>query len=89
MLKGQLSRVPCPGNSWTLCNFQAGLQALQQPHNTPTPASYSHSTSTSLHSICFMNSSVSSKRIFSKYQVAKWLHQSTELTLEMVASRIK
>jgi len=32
MLKGQLSRVSWPGNSWMPFTFQPGLQALQQPH---------------------------------------------------------
>ena len=37
---------------------------------TLTLASYSHRTSTSLHSICFINSNFKSKRISSKYHVA-------------------
>jgi len=32
MLKGQLSRVPWPGNSWIPFTFQPALWALQQPH---------------------------------------------------------
>ena len=32
MPKGQLSRVPWPGNSWMPFTFQPALQALQQPH---------------------------------------------------------
>jgi len=31
MLKGQLPRVPGPGNSWIPHNFPAGIWALQQP----------------------------------------------------------
>jgi len=59
MLKGQLSRIPWPGNSWMPFTFQPALQVPQQPHK------YSHSlqlatdtelASTSLHSICFINS---------------------------------
>jgi len=33
MPKGQLSRVPWPGNSWMPFTFQPTLWALQQPHN--------------------------------------------------------
>ena len=32
MPKGQLSRVPWPGNSWMPFTFQPALRALQQPH---------------------------------------------------------
>ena len=32
MPKGQLSRVPWPGNSWRPFTFQPALWALQQPH---------------------------------------------------------
>jgi len=32
MPKGQLSRVPLPGNSWMPFTFQPALQVLQQPH---------------------------------------------------------
>jgi len=58
MPKGQLSRVLWPGNSWMPFTFQPALRVLQQPHKTITftPASYSHWTSRSLHSICFINS---------------------------------
>jgi len=32
MLKGQLSRVSWPGNSWMPFTFQPALWVLQQPH---------------------------------------------------------
>jgi len=32
MPKGQLSRVPWPGNTWMPFTFQPALRALQQPH---------------------------------------------------------
>jgi len=32
MPKGQLSRVPWPGNSWMPFTFQPALRVLQQPH---------------------------------------------------------
>ena len=54
MLKGQLSRVPLPGNCWMPFIFQPALWVLQQP-NKYSLASYSHWTSTSLHSVCFIN----------------------------------
>jgi len=70
MLKGQLSRVPSSGTSAAPQTF------------TLTPASYSHSTSTSLHSIGFINSFrffffflVKSKRISSKYRTATSKHR--------------
>ena len=56
MPKGQFSKVPWPGNSWMPFTFQPALcsSASEAPQTfTLTPASYSHWTSTSLHSICF------------------------------------
>jgi len=50
MPKGQLSKVPWPGNSWMPFTFQPALWVLQQPHK------HLHSTITSLHSIGFINS---------------------------------
>jgi len=32
MPKGQLSRVPWPGNTWMPFTFQPALRVLQQPH---------------------------------------------------------
>ena len=32
MLKGQLPKVPWPGNSWMSFTVQAAIQVLQQPH---------------------------------------------------------
>jgi len=54
MPKGQLSRVPWPGNSWMPFTFQPALRAIHQPHKH----SYSLqlATDTSLHSIGFINS---------------------------------
>ena len=73
MPKGQLSRVPWPGNSGMLFTFQPALRVLQQLHkniHTPAPASLSHSTKTSLRSICFMNTFrllfFKSKKVFFK-----------------------
>ena len=88
MPKGQLSRVTLARELLDLVqlsSWPSGTSAAPQ-HSYSLQLAISHSTSTSLHSICFMSSSVLSKRIF---QSNKWLHQSTELTLEMVASYIK
>ena len=51
MPKGQLSRVPWPEKFWMPFTFQPvfGQSAASQTF-TLTPASYTHSTSTSLHS---------------------------------------
>ena len=75
MLRGQLSRVPWPGNSWMPFTFQPALQQFSSPTRfTLTPANYSHWTNTSLHSICFINSFglffFTSKRISPKYWTA-------------------
>jgi len=49
MLKGQISRVPWPGNYWMPFTFQC----FSSPQTfTLTPTSYLHWTSTPLHSIC-------------------------------------
>ena len=75
MPKGQLLWVPCLVNSGMPFTFQPTLCFT----NIPTyPASYSHSTSTSLHSICFMSSflllffffNVQEERSSSKYHAA-------------------
>jgi len=56
MLKGQFSRVSWSGSSWMPFTFQPALGCFSSPTTvTLTPASYSHSTSTSLHSIGFIN----------------------------------
>ena len=97
MLKGQLSTVPWPGNSRMPFTFQpacsSGSSAAPQTF-TLTLASYSHRTSTSLHSICFINPSIFfcsfsllSSRGF--LQSTAQPHQSTELALERAASHIK
>ena len=95
MPKGQLSRVPWPGNSWMSFTFPAcssGTLAAPQTF-TLTPASYSHSTSTSLHSIGFINSFCFfllfflSQRGFLQSTVRP--HQSTTRPLERVTSHIK
>ena len=56
MPKGQLCRVPWPGNSG--CHSLASLlfERFSSPTNIHIPLSCSHWTSTSLHSICFINS---------------------------------
>jgi len=78
MLKGQLSRVPWAGNSWMPFTFQPALWALQQPHkHSHTPASYSHWTSTSLHSMCSINSFCPRGLLQSTARP----HQSTEMAL--------
>jgi len=43
MQKGQLSRVPWPGNSWMPFTFQPALRTLQQPHK------HSHSLQLATH----------------------------------------
>jgi len=45
MPKGQLSRVPWPGNTWMPFTFQPALRALSAAPQTSTltPATYSHS----------------------------------------------
>jgi len=43
MPKGQLSRVPWPGNPWIPFTFQPALWALQQPHK------HSHSLQLATH----------------------------------------
>jgi len=43
MLKGQLSTVPWPGNSWMPFTFQPALWACQQPHK------HSHSLQPAIH----------------------------------------
>ena len=58
MLKGQLSRVPWPRevlDPTQLPSWPSGTLAVPQTFLL-TPVSYSHSTSTSLHPICFMSS---------------------------------
>jgi len=45
MPKGQLSRVPWPGNSWMPFTFQPALQAPQQPHK------HSNSLQQAIHSL--------------------------------------
>ena len=47
MPKGQLSRVPSPGNSWMPFTFQPALQMLQQPHK------HSHSLQQAIHTCLF------------------------------------
>ena len=86
--KGQLSRVPWPGNSWMPFTFQPALWVLQQPQkhsHSLQLATYSLSTSTSLHSIGFIYSF--SPRGF--LQSTTWPHQSTVRPLERAASHIK
>jgi len=59
MLKGQLSRVPWPGNSWMPFTFEPALWALQQPHKHSHSLQLAADTElTSLHSIGFINSFV-------------------------------
>jgi len=75
MLKGQLSRVPWPGNLWMPFIFQAALQVLQQPDKHSYSLQLATHTELAHHYIhCFINSfSVlfffKSKRISSKYQL--------------------
>jgi len=94
MLKGQLSRVPWPGNSWMPFTFQPAVRVLQQPQK------HSHSFQLAIHtelcstllvsllSICFINSFhffffFLSKRIYSARP-----YQSTEMTLDRTSSHI-
>ena len=88
MLKGQLSRVPWPGNS--LMPFTFSLASAAPQTFTHTPSSYSHSTSTSLHSLGFINSFCFfflSPRVF--LQSTMQPHQSAAKPLERAASHIK
>jgi len=88
MLKGQLSRVPWPGN--LRMPFTA-LRVLQQPHR------YSHSLQPAIHTqlayhyiqyaLSTLSFSFVSPRGF--LQSAAWPHQSTKMVLERAASHIK
>ena len=92
MPKGQLSRVPWPGNSWMPFIFQPALRALQQPHKQSHSLQQAIHTqlSTSLHSIGFINSFFFffcfflSPRGF--LQSTAWPHQSTARPLERASS---
>jgi len=64
------SRVPWPENLWMPFTFQPALWALQQPHkhsHSLQLCSYCHWTSTSLHSIGFINSQLFSCKVFKRF----------------------
>jgi len=81
MLKGQLSRVPWPGNFWLPFIFQPALRALQRPHKHSHSVHHTFNMVYQLFLFCFFLHFCffccflfKSKRISSKYRTATSNH---------------
>jgi len=88
MLKGQLSGVSWPGNSWMPFTFQAALLVFQQPHK------HSHSLQLAIHTnlphYCIQYALWGLLPFFPTFlQSTVQPQQSTKITLERAASHIK
>ena len=93
MLKGQLSRLSWPGNSWMPFTFQPGLQALQQPHKDPYSLQLPIHTQLGHHNIqhaIWTHSLFCCCFFFPRYlQCTAKANQSTKMTIEWATSHIK
>jgi len=95
MLKGQLSRVPWPGNSWMPFTFQPALVVLQLPHKHSNSLQLVIHTELAYHYIQYALSTLSAFFLFVCFFFLGFLqstarpHQRTTRPLERAGSHIK
>ena len=87
MLKGQLSRIPWPGNSWMPFTFQPAFQELQQPHEHSSSLHLAIHTQLAHHYIQYTLSAL--LFLFFIYLFIFLPHQSTKMALGRDTSHIK